>query len=108
MVYTLQPELYGNVLSQRRSGTTSFYLFDGLGSTTQLANSTGSVTDNLYDSFGNILLTGSTTNWFRYVGQLGYYADIDLASYYVRAREYNPATGKFMSRDPARFSRSNT
>ena len=48
--------LYGNLISQRRSGTTSFYLFDGLGSTTQLANSTGSVTDSyLYDSWGNIL-----------------------------------------------------
>ena len=79
VVYTLQPMLYGNLISQRRSGTTSFYLFDGLGSTTQLANSTGSVTDSyLYDSFGNILLTsGSTTNWFRYVGRLGYYYDID-------------------------------
>ena len=40
VVYTLQPMLYGNLISQRRSGTTSFYLFDGLGSTTQLANST--------------------------------------------------------------------
>ena len=46
VVYTLQPMLYGNLISQRRSGTTSFYLFDGLGSTTQLANSTGSVTDS--------------------------------------------------------------
>ena len=56
VVYTLEPTLYGNLISQRRSGTTSFYLFDGLGSTTQLANSTGSVTDSyLYDSFGNIL-----------------------------------------------------
>ena len=70
VVYTLQPMLYGNLISQRRSGTTSFYLFDGLGSTTQLANSTGSVTDSyLYDSFGNILLTsGSTTNPLRYIG----------------------------------------
>ena len=61
VVYTLEPAVYGNLISQRRSGTTSFYLFDGLGSTTQLANSTGSVTDSyLYDSFGDILLKGST------------------------------------------------
>ena len=92
VVYTLQPMLYGNLISQRRSGTTSFYLFDGLGSTTQLANSTGSVTDSyLYDSFGNILLTsGSTTNWFRYVGRLGYYYDTDLNQYYLRAQHLQP------------------
>ena len=102
VVYTLQPMLYGNLISQRRSGTTSFYLFDGLGSTTQLANSTGSVTDSyLYDSFGNILLTsGSTTNPFRFVGRLGYYYDTDLAKYYLRARFYDPDGGRFVSRDP--------
>ncbi|MFI5461267.1 MAG: RHS repeat-associated core domain-containing protein, partial [Isosphaerales bacterium] len=101
VVYTLQPLLYGNLISQRRSGTTSFYLFDGLGSTTQLVNSAGTVTDSyLYDSFGNILLAGSTTNWFRYVGRLGYYYDTDLADYYLRARFYDPAKGRFLSRDP--------
>src|SRR5262245_41300704 len=78
----------------------------GLGSTTQLASSTGSVTDSyLYDSFGNILLTsGSTTNWFRYVGRLGYYYDVDLAEYKLRARILDPATGRFPNRDPMGFS----
>ena len=80
-------------------------LFDGLGSTTQLANSTGSVTDSyLYDSFGNSLLTsGSTTNCFRYVGAHGYYYDVDPSRYYVRARIYDPPTGRFLSLDPLRF-----
>jgi hypothetical protein len=64
------PLRYGNLISQRRAGATSFYLFDGVGSTTQLANSTGSVTDSyLYDSFGNTLVaSGTTVNPFRYVG----------------------------------------
>ena len=108
VVYTLQPELYGNLVSQRRSGVSSFYLFDGLGSTTQLANSTGSVTDSyLYDSWGNNLLTsGSTTNWFRYVGQLGYYYDTDLSGYHLRARIYDPALGLFLTRDPAGMIRN--
>jgi len=104
VVYTLEPNLYGNLISQRRSGTTSFYLFDGMGSTRQLASNTGSVTDSyLYDSFGNILLTsGSTTNWFRYVGKEGYYYDIDLLKYYLRARVYDPASARFLSSDPVR------
>ena len=106
VVYTLQPMLYGNLISQRRSGTTTFFLFDGLGSTTQLLNSTGTVTDSyLYDSFGNILLvSGSTLNAFRYVGQVGYYASTDVVQYYLRARYYDPVTGRFLTRDPLKFA----
>jgi RHS repeat-associated protein len=101
VVYSLKPMLYGNLISQRRSGITSFYLFDGLGSTTQLVNSTGSVTDSyLYDSFGSALLTsGSTVNPFRYVGRVGYYMDVDTAQYYLRARNYAAGIGRFLSRD---------
>src|SRR5208283_1025195 len=35
VVYTLEPLLYGNLLSQSRGGLESFYLFDVLGSTRQ-------------------------------------------------------------------------
>jgi len=101
VVYTLQPVVYGNVISQRRSGTTAFYLFDGLGSTTQLASSAGSVTDSyLYDSFGNILTSGTTTNPFQHVGEVGYYYNADVKWSYLRARYYDPANGRFLSRDP--------
>jgi RHS repeat-associated protein len=101
VVYTLGPAIYGNLISQSRSGVDSFYLFDALGSTRQLANSTGAVTDSyLYDSFGNILtVTGATVNCFRYVGGLGYYYDLDLSKYYLRARIYDPVAGHFLSRD---------
>ena len=101
-VYTLQPKLYGNLISEWRSGIGSFYLYDGLGSTTQLVSSTGSVTDSyLYDSWGNILLaSGTTTNPFLFVGMLGYYNDPDVVDYYIRARYYDPESGRFRSRDP--------
>jgi RHS repeat-associated protein len=101
VLYTLQPMLYGNLISQRRSGTTSFYLFDGLGSTTQLTNSAGTVTDSyVYDSFGDVLLSGSALSQFQYLGRFGYYQNPDLVQYYVRARFYDPGTGRFLSRDP--------
>jgi RHS repeat-associated protein len=102
VVYTLEPAFYGNLISQSRGGTDSFYLFDALGSTRQLSSSAGSVTDSyLYDSFGNILAaSGSTTNWFRYVGKLGYCYDLDTSKFYLRARFYDPNGGRFLSRDP--------
>ena len=51
-----------------------------------------------YDAFGNLLnSTGSTPNDMRYRGEQW---DSDLGLYYLRARYYNPITGRFMSRDP--------
>jgi RHS repeat-associated protein len=83
-------------------------MFDALGSTRQLVSYTGLVTDSyLYDSFGNILLTsGSTVNWWRYIGRQGYCFDVDLASYYVRARTYSQQLARWLSRDFAPFDHS--
>jgi RHS repeat-associated protein len=51
-----------------------------------------------YDGFGNqISSTGSTPNVYLYRGEA---YDSDLGLYYLRARYYNPLTGRFMSRDP--------
>jgi RHS repeat-associated protein len=101
VVYTLGPEVYGNLISQSRAAGDSFYLFDALGSTRQLSNAVATVTDGyLYDCFGNLLLlSGSTANWFRFVGRYGYYFDQDLANFYIRSRVYAPAVGRFLSPD---------
>ena len=79
--------------------TPSFYGYDGGGSVRQLTNATGGVTDTYeYDAFGNALQTsGSTPNNYLYRGEQ---YDSDLGLYYLRARYYDPATGRFMSRDP--------
>ena len=51
-----------------------------------------------YDAFGNLLnSTGTTPNVYLYRGEQ---YDSDLGLYYLRARYYNPLTGRFMSRDP--------
>jgi RHS repeat-associated protein len=79
--------------------TPSFYGYDGGGNVRQLTNAAGAVTDTYeYDAFGNALTTsGSTPNNYLYRGEQ---YDPDLGLYYLRARYYNPATGRFMSRDP--------
>jgi RHS repeat-associated protein len=80
--------------------TPSFYGYDGGGNVRQLTNSPGTVTDKYeYDAFGNdVYHTGTTPNNYLYRGEQ---YDSDLGLYYLRARYYNPATGRFLSRDPA-------
>jgi RHS repeat-associated protein len=79
--------------------TASFYGYDGGGNVRQLTNSAGAVTDSYeYDAYGNeFTVSGSTPNEFMYRGEQ---FDSDLGLYYLRARYYNPTTGRFMSRDP--------
>ncbi len=108
VVYTLEPAGYGNLVSQRRGSTTSTHLFDALGSTRKLTDSTGGVTDSYdYRAYGETFASsGSTTNVFRWVGELGYYFDVDRDAYYLRARPYSPALARFISQDPLGFEGS--
>jgi RHS repeat-associated protein len=92
---------YGDdLLSQERSSTStpSFFLYDGLGSTRALADSTGNLTDSYdYVAFGELLNeTGTTENSYRYTGEQ---FDASLDQYYLRARYYNQGVGRFTQMD---------
>ncbi|MBI3461750.1 MAG: hypothetical protein HY000_01625, partial [Planctomycetes bacterium] len=104
-IYTLEPHLYGNLISQYRSATSSFFHFEALGSTDRLTNGTGSVTDSYgYKAFGNInVSSGVTINPFKYVGEQGYVLDADLAQYHLRARYYRHDVARFLSHDPLAY-----
>ena len=80
--------------------TPSFYGYDGGGTVRLLTDSTGTVTDTYdYDAWGNeVNTTGSTPNVYLYRGEQ---YDTDLGLYYLRARHYNPLTGRFLTKDPA-------
>jgi uncharacterized protein RhaS with RHS repeats len=73
--------------------TPSFYGYDGMGSVRQLTNASGTVTDSYeYDAYGNsFTISGSTLNNYLYRGEQ---YDQDLGLYYLRARYYNPGTGR--------------
>jgi RHS repeat-associated protein len=79
--------------------TPSFYGYDGGGTVRQLTNLSGNVTNMYeYDAFGYLLTsTGTTPNNYLYRGEQ---YDANLGLYYLRARYYNPATGRFLGRDP--------
>ena len=83
--------------------TPSFYGYDGMGSIRQLTSLAGGITDSYnYDAFGNLLSSpGPTPNNYLYRGEQ---FDSDLGLYYLRARYYNPQTGRFLSRDPKEFN----
>ncbi len=92
---------YGmDLLSQNRGGAISYYHADGLGSVRGLTNGAESLTDTyLYDAYGNeVAATGTTENSYRFVGEQ---YDPNVGFYYLRARYYDPASGRFTSMDPA-------
>jgi RHS repeat-associated protein len=78
----------------------TFYSYDGHGDVRLLTDSTGTVTDTYdYDSFGNLInSTGSTPNVYLYQGEQ---FDSETGFYYLRARYYNPATGRLLTVDSA-------
>ena len=79
--------------------TPSFYGYDGHGNVRFLTNNAGTVTDSYdYDAFGMpITSSGTTPNNYLYSGEQ---YDGALGMYYLRARYYNPATGRFLVMDP--------
>jgi RHS repeat-associated protein len=95
---------YGNMLvSQTRSAdtspATSFYGYDGDGNVAFLADAAGNLTDTYtYDAWGNLIgRTGSTSNTRLFSGQE---LDPDLGLINLRARYYQPVTGRLITVDP--------
>jgi RHS repeat-associated protein len=89
-------------LIMERGGQSFFYHTDGLGSITDLTDSTGAVIQSyVYDSFGNVInQTGSVVNTYTYTGRE---LDSESGLYYYRARYYNPTIGRFLQEDPIGF-----
>jgi RHS repeat-associated protein len=80
-----------------------YYLYDGLGSVSELTDDSGVETDSyVYDAFGAVTSsTGSTANDWLFTGEQ---EDGDTGLYFLRARYYDPETGRFLARDPMEFN----
>ena len=94
-------------LSEIRSGTTSYYEADGIGSTTSLSSSAAALVNTYtYDSFGKLTAsTGTLTNPFQFTGRE---FDPETGIYQYRARYYDQTLGRFLSEDPAGFDGGRT
>jgi RHS repeat-associated protein len=107
VVYTQGSGTYGDLISLRRKSgsiwTPSYYLFDGIGSTDRVLDSSqANLATYLFRAYGDLVTsTGSLTNAFQFIGRWGYYLDSSgLGDYYVRARWYRTAIARWLSTDP--------
>jgi RHS repeat-associated protein len=93
-------------LAELRSGATSYYHADNLGSVTSLTDSTGTVANTYtYDGYGKVSAsTGTLSNPFRFNG---HEFDSETQLHFYRARYYDQSVGRFISEDPFGFSGSN-
>ena len=88
----------GDLVSQNRGGTQSFFHGDALGGSRLLTNTAGQVTDSYaYQAFGlTDSQSGSTVNRHLFAGE---YQDPTTGFYNLRARWMNPSIGRFTTRD---------
>jgi RHS repeat-associated protein len=97
-----QSGLIDESLGMLRGGVTAYYQADGLGSTSSLSNSAGTLANTYtYDSFGKLTgSTGTLLNPFQYTGRE---FDPETGIYEYRARYYDQNAGRFISEDPIAF-----
>jgi RHS repeat-associated protein len=90
-------------ISMTAGSATSYYHHDRLGSVTNVTGATGaSQWEYGYEPFGkarteNNIDRKAPANPMKFAGEL---LDADTGLYHLRARQYDPSTGRFLSTDP--------
>jgi RHS repeat-associated protein len=99
-----------NGLLSRNTGPTSatsvYYTFDPQGNTCQRLDSSGNVlSSHFFDAYGAEYdqPSGTKAGPFGYGGQWGYYTDSETNLVLLTNRYYDPARGRFLTRDPAGY-----
>ncbi|MFH1776667.1 MAG: RHS repeat-associated core domain-containing protein [Candidatus Omnitrophota bacterium] len=100
------------LLEDRTQGTEDryYYHFDGLGSVTELTDSSGNIIEKYeYDAFGNTIVKDALENVLSEsaignpYGFTGRRMDNETGLYYYRARMYSPELGRFLQVDPVGY-----
>ncbi|MDP2938467.1 MAG: RHS repeat-associated core domain-containing protein [Candidatus Omnitrophota bacterium] len=86
------------VLTMHRGPQKVYYHYDGLGSVTNLTDTSGNVVESYsYDVYGLPNQTSQIGNRFYFTGRE---LDEESGLYYYRSRYYSPTIGRFLQRDP--------
>ena len=95
--YTHTPDGVGLLIAENKAGTTRHIYTDAQGSTRLVTDAAGNVIEALdFDAFGNETATNTKETRHRYTGES---FDATTGLYHLRARDYDPATGRFISMD---------
>ena len=88
-------------LNRTHSSDGDVFVYNAHGDTVQLVNGGEIAASYTYDAFGNLLTSvGTSDNAFLYCSE---YFDQETQTYYLRARYYNPANGRFTQQDAWAF-----
>ncbi len=93
----------GGLIAMTRNNASYWYAFEVIGTTRQMMDGQGQVTDAYaFDAWGNELTSpqSQVSNPFRYVGKHGYYLDTESALMLLGVRYYEITLGRFMNLDP--------
>ncbi len=96
------------LISMEQNGQKGYYIFNGHGDVAKMVMADGVHTSRtIYNAYGEYVeywgetdttdRLGRLANPFQYAGE---YRDIETGQYYLRARYYDPSTGRFVSEDP--------
>ena len=88
-------------LNRTHNSEGEIYVYNAHGDVVQLVKDNSVVASYTYDAFGNLTSQiGESDNPFLYCGE---YYDAETQTYYLRARYYNPANGRFTQQDAWAF-----
>ena len=88
-------------LNRTHNSKGEIYVYNAHGDVVQLVCDNAVVASYTYDAFGNLTSQiGESDNPFLYCGE---YYDTETQTYYLRARYYNPANGRFTQQDAWAF-----
>ncbi|MDN5294448.1 MAG: hypothetical protein PWQ31_1753, partial [Eubacteriales bacterium] len=91
----------GAPVSVTKNGQTYYFHYNAHGDVVALTDASGNITATYeYDEWGNVTSrTGNIDTPFGYAGQYGCVYDKETGLYFLKSRYYDPATGRFTSRD---------
>ncbi len=88
----------GIINSQQSSNPENYYSYDGLGSVSNLSDTTGAnIQSYAYDAFGNLLTQANLANAHQFLTKEAEQSGL----IYFGARYYDPTIGRFITQDPS-------